>query len=543
MAGAISAGAYTAGVMDYLLEALDAWEAKKSSGAPNVPQHRVEIPVIGGASAGGMTGIITASALFDNIPPVHLETLDPNNLKTEQPQNIFYHSWVDLIAEDMFALLLNTDDITESDPKKIVSVLNAQFIEKVASRALQAKAARQQNRPYFPENLKVFSTITNLQGFQYNVAFKSNNPENDKYLITRHDDYACFLLNTAANTYNKDGWIPLDFYTNLNIDSAKAAAMATGAFPVGLRARPFSREKHFVDDMPWLKDVTSYFPIENDPYASANIDGGLINNEPFERVRELLNAVTEEKDKDYEDYEKFKSTVLMIDPFPSESSTFDGDDGLGNVIGNTLSAMIDHLRVKPTTLIDALDSNNAGQYLISPTRTIVIDGKAIKVNASKAIACGTLGGFGGFLNKEFRIHDYFLGRANCEKFLRDHFTVPRDTTNPIFTAGYDGIDSTAFRSMVDDGLQIIPIFTPRQPQMPMPTFTCGEDWPIRKESDIDRYESAIVNRIDAILFNLTEYSDFEKGLLWTAAKLINGKLSKVVLNTIKKSLRGSYLLP
>lgn len=50
MAGAVSAGAYTAGVMDFLVEALDAWntakaydDAKGLTGTPGqlVPHHKV----------------------------------------------------------------------------------------------------------------------------------------------------------------------------------------------------------------------------------------------------------------------------------------------------------------------------------------------------------------------------------------------------------------------------------------------------------------------------------------------------------------------
>ncbi|NBR14881.1 MAG: hypothetical protein EBU01_09950, partial [Crocinitomicaceae bacterium] len=59
LAGAISAGAYTAGVIDYLIEALERWETEKKQNE-DIPKHRVVIEVIGGASAGGMTGIITA---------------------------------------------------------------------------------------------------------------------------------------------------------------------------------------------------------------------------------------------------------------------------------------------------------------------------------------------------------------------------------------------------------------------------------------------------------------------------------------------------
>jgi len=39
LAGAISAGAYTAGVLDFLFQALSEWE--KDRGKPGVPNHRV----------------------------------------------------------------------------------------------------------------------------------------------------------------------------------------------------------------------------------------------------------------------------------------------------------------------------------------------------------------------------------------------------------------------------------------------------------------------------------------------------------------------
>src|ERR1700749_742650 len=92
MAGAVSAGAYNAGVMDYLLEALAEWEKRR--GQDGVPTHKVQIPVMGGASAGGMTSIIGATSLNNPLPPIDKPT-DPNNLLAEHPENKLYHSWVD----------------------------------------------------------------------------------------------------------------------------------------------------------------------------------------------------------------------------------------------------------------------------------------------------------------------------------------------------------------------------------------------------------------------------------------------------------------
>src|SRR3974390_2880921 len=64
MSGAISAGAYTAGVLDFLIEALDAWEdARNGPDADTVPNHRVGIKVMSGASAGAITAAVSAIAL------------------------------------------------------------------------------------------------------------------------------------------------------------------------------------------------------------------------------------------------------------------------------------------------------------------------------------------------------------------------------------------------------------------------------------------------------------------------------------------------
>ena len=69
MAGAISAGAYTAGVMDFLLEALEAWEAAKRADPTSVPSHAARIRALSGASAGAMVSAITVRSLATRVTP------------------------------------------------------------------------------------------------------------------------------------------------------------------------------------------------------------------------------------------------------------------------------------------------------------------------------------------------------------------------------------------------------------------------------------------------------------------------------------------
>ncbi len=40
-----------------------------------------------------------------------------------------------------------------------------------------------------------------------------------------------------------------------------------------------------------------------------------------------------------------------------------------------------------------------------------------------------------FFAREFREHDYELGRRNCQKFLREYFALPRDIAEKTLTAG------------------------------------------------------------------------------------------------------------
>ena len=75
LSGAISAGAYTAGVVDYFFQALNAWE--QARGTDGAPGHRVSVQVITGASAGAITG---ARRLI--FPPLKIGRFGPNLCKT-----------------------------------------------------------------------------------------------------------------------------------------------------------------------------------------------------------------------------------------------------------------------------------------------------------------------------------------------------------------------------------------------------------------------------------------------------------------------------
>lgn len=546
LAGAVSAGAYTAGVMDYLFEALGKWQAKKDKNHDDTPSHNVVISVIGGASAGGMTGIITAAALNNDIQPVRFPRNQEEILK-DQPQNKFYNSWVDLLDIDMFPLLLDTKDIDES--KQVFSLINSTFIDKIAEKVVQVDVNNLKPLPSFIHpQLKIFTTLTNLGGFCYNVTSRANTTL-DKYYMTVHNDYACFQLNKTEGL--NDGWMPLDFKTKENVQVAKEAAMATGAFPVGLKSRTLKRLSADVNANQWLRHITDTNPVEGTEYITQNIDGGTLNNEPFEKVRDVLNDITsQDNPTDYNNYNSFKSTILFIDPFPSEKSEpFKIDLGLFSTIGNTLWTLVSQGRAKPSEISNSINDDIAGQFLIAPARKRnKLDGTEEAVQGEKAIACGAFDGFSGFVNKEFRVHDYFLGRYNCEVVLRKYFTVTASalSDNEIFKDGYAGVDLSKFKieeSGKEDRYPIIPIFDKPVSNFPIPVFSSGSNWPVINDNVVERFRPLMKKRVQAILLNIVGFSGINKFLLWVGAKAVLNRVgTNAAMDMIKKALKRHELL-
>ena len=128
----------------------------------------------------------------------------------------------------MFPLLLDTSDIK---PKQIYSLLNSSFIDDVARRVILSDTLNWIDRPYIERHLKIFTTLTNLQGFPFNIAFNSNAPGVSQYIVRNHNDFACFILNKSQDEYAHDGWIPLDFRRHVNESIAARRPLQQVHFP------------------------------------------------------------------------------------------------------------------------------------------------------------------------------------------------------------------------------------------------------------------------------------------------------------------------
>ena len=124
-----------------------------------------------------------------------------------------------------------------------------------------------------------------------------------------------------------------------------------------------------------------------------------------------------------------RRAVILVDPFPNLPEEGPVSADLLDVLSapfKLFSAWKNQARFKPVDVALALDSTIYSRFAVYPWRK---DGNGKTVSGDRAIASGALGGFSGFLLEDYRLHNYLLGRMNCQSFLRDVFTIPQE--NPV----------------------------------------------------------------------------------------------------------------
>lgn len=255
MAGAVSAGAYTAGFMDYLIEVLNNWEEQKISVRKKlkenkpltafekmIPLHDVSIEALGGASAGGMVSMITALSFYKSFQPVDT----PTDQKTG---NFLYDSWV-LLNDDIeknvttFEKMLSTDDF-DNNQQGIPSLLNSKSIDSIADKVFQffeENSSGEIMPSYISKDLRVLLTLCSLRGIPFELNFENfssaNFPHIPGHRMNEHMIVAHFKLDYKSKT-DQNFYLNFDPFSQESRDLLKLCTKATGAFPLGLAARNF----------------------------------------------------------------------------------------------------------------------------------------------------------------------------------------------------------------------------------------------------------------------------------------------------------------
>jgi Patatin-like phospholipase len=526
MAGAISAGAYTAGVLDFLTEALDAWTKAKAEGA-EVPRHDVTIEVFSGASAGGLCAALSAVLLQDEFEHI-------TDTSKRGTSNRFYEGWVN---KTDIREMLKTRDLERPGP--LVSLLDSTLMDELWVYGLTRGKSAATPRPYVSPDLTLFLSLTNLRGVLYSLNGLS--PGGVEETTSFFGDRIRFQTVRPDSTRPLgEAAYPIDLVSSQgDMELLGNAAMATGAFPMFLAPRVLLRKHSDYTPPLWEARGTvaqdavpvspSFPPGMADPFQTLNVDGGVTNNDPYNYAHDYLAALDPPReDKQLERAPcKADRAVVSIAPFPAMASyAVDYDplkhSGVLRVMVRLFQALMSQSRFYGESLSHLMRGTTFCHFMVAPSDHELIearkDAAVHHAPIPKALQCAALGAFAGFFERGFRAHDYELGRRNCQKFLLDHFIFPAN--NVVMKEALAGMDAEVrarvvakYKRATPRGpggvemdyardacaaservwLPVIPLCTEelRTPIAPIPRYQM-------KESDLDEVVRLIAVRFEAV---------------------------------------------
>jgi len=431
--------------------------------------------VITGASGGSMNAALTASALDRDFP--HISARVAPTASVALTGNPFFDAWVNLI--DIRPLLLKRDLEDEHAPLR--SFLDCTVLDEIAKIVFAAPTAGTplKPRPWLADTLRVALTLGNLRGLPYGIDFIGSALSSHHGLLA-HSDHLRFACNFPNGTpvnapLRDDEHVFSSTCTEEERRRLVNAAIGSGAFPLGLSARVIEQEYKKYAARQWAIDPKTQTarPIApagigslppDGTYSFLTVDGGIINNEPFDLAHRILSGASGFNERDGK---RTHRAVLMVDPFPEDPdlgpenfNPFDRDSGQNSPLSlfGTASALFsawkNQCRFKPIDLALALDETVYSRYMVTPDR----GPEAIAFKGGQYhLASGALGGFGGFLHREYRLHDYLLGRRNAERFFREHFALPVDAE--LFSGWAGKSFGDKFKTASGDHYSIIPVLS------------------------------------------------------------------------------------
>jgi hypothetical protein len=269
IAGAVSLGSYESGVLYEVLDAIRQHNANPATDG----NSRIEIDVLTGASAGGMTAIILAQKLM----------FSADQFKGAY-DNPLYNTWVKRIS-------LEGLQQTGQDEPALHSLLSSNLIETISKEALLERYETMppppgQRHPAAASLLRVGVALTNLNGVAYGYPVTPGG----KFVYIDYGDQRTRLVDPANNpaTDSRDFWEPL-----------RQAAVACGAFPIAFRAQDVERSKTSEpDDYP----VENLEPWDQDPSTYTYSDGGILQNQPLGIAKNLVDLIDRHEDQDQRFY-------------------------------------------------------------------------------------------------------------------------------------------------------------------------------------------------------------------------------------------------
>lgn len=577
LGGTASVGAYTAGVLDFLIEALDEWDkARSDKNQSNVAPHRVRLRVITGTSGGGICALLAARALHYQFPAAAA-----TSNATELAANPFYDVWVNKIG---ISGLLNDSDLRDANdrtPLPIPSILNGSILEAIAENALNypSEAIPASSgivgiaRKYIANPLSLVLTHSNLKGVPYEMRFAGDTARSEYF--TNHSDYVRFYAHypgepTAYNfSANGDAppskgplplapdaeaiWMPQGAH---GADDGRTAdswtylaqyALGTSAFPAGLPARTVRRKvtdyqyryvydpsKHSYN---WLTpDWGRLVPAgqQESMYSFTSLDGGCCDNEPIALARQVLEGLTDRKP---DTSALTGRAIILVDPLCQVPFVTTGSPNLAllSLLGPTLRMLIQANRFATADLAQFLRSDIYNRFLITPKR-FSPEHQHVRVTGGEALCGDGLSAFLGFLSKDFRHHDFMLGRHNCKDFLERSFVVAGD--NPLFFGQPPTtIEPEPGLLRCSSKFPVIPLYgTAAESQ-------CEPEWPTGRFQP-DEVESGVTRRAKSMLYSVEHLIGLNEVIGKAASVVVNhlaGRVYKAFSQVVRHELVRKHL--
>jgi hypothetical protein len=185
-------------------------------------------------------------------------------------------------------------------------------------------------------------------------------------------------------------------------------------------------------------------------------------------------------------------------------------------VGGLIGAMLAQGRFKAEDVHLAAREDIYSRFLIIPKKT----------GSPFNIACGSIDGFSGFIDRRFRIHDFELGRRNAQRFFEKHFAVEykkelkKEYT--LFESWLDDEEMVKKYSFDDGGktyIPLIPLMGKATSSIPRPSF---EDLTV---DDIEKkFRAPVRARVKALMKNINR--EYTSGMLNFGLKLLIGLKSK-----------------
>jgi hypothetical protein len=397
-------------------------------------------------------------------------------------------------------------------------------------------SARATPRAYVDDPFAVFLTVANLRGVPYGFGL-AGEAVSSSYGMLAHADHMRFKVTRTADRDPLFDMLDVASLPQGPWPGLAEAALASGAFPVGLQSRLLKRSSSQYTKRLDFDGVASLPGDPSDTYSFLCVDGGLMNNEPLELARRYLAGSDPMNPRAGE---KAHRAVIMVDPFPNKAAfpePYEPHDDVVGVIKGMFGALVNQARFKPEELALAENDEVFSRFMIAPSLKGE-DGKPIEPAMTAAI----LGGFGGFLSEDMRRHDFQLGRRNCQRFLSRHFVLPE--TNPVFT---DTTEDQRARLCVRNADGTLRLFKDKTSRLLPIVPLCGDaavpiDVPRRPSAsavDVNWLQDRIKVRATAVGERLidTQLAGFAPGIVrWGAKKYVQWSAAAKVATKAREIL-------